>query len=365
MKSVLVLQNEVKAYRKPVYNQLAHDYQVTVLHTGRPSLDENDRYREVITSKKMLWRFHIQPHGQLVDLIKNADVVIAMFDLSWPSYITPLFWRNRPKYVLWGHWYSTSQLANRARNYLMKRADRMLMYGEEEVQRMVESGIDPIKIVIAPNTVHIPDATDSSGAPKRSFLFIGRLQAETRRNSKRADLLIEAFAQLQGLISEKIVLNIVGGGDEKGSLEQLAKELGIADKVIFHGHIDNTKILSKLFIESIALVSPGHVGLSVLQAFGHGVPVVTGKAIQYREETQHLHNMLTGSRVIMGPEYYNLKHEINSILVESKQELKVALKTLCDSPGYAQQLGSSAFTLYNNSRSLTRMVEGFKKAIEQ
>ena len=365
MKSVLILQNEIKPYRKPVYNGLAAFCDVVVLHSGTRSVTANDSYREIITPQQHLWRFHLQPKLRLRNIIESFDVVIAMFDLSWPLYIAPLFWRTRPKYVLWGHWYSTSRVSNFVRNYLMKRADKLLMYGSEEVQRMISCGISSSKIVVAPNTVHVPNSLDYSSHHKSSLLFIGRLESAARRNSKRVDILISVFARLQGLIPDNLVLDIVGSGDEKECLIQLATKLNILDKVFFHGHVDDNLTISQLFATSIALVSPGHVGLSVLQSFAHGVPVVTGKSVQYRRERQHLFNLMTGNTVIMGPEYYNLLHNHNSLLVETSFELELALKQLCTNSSYAAELGRNAFQYYVRERSLSRMLEGFRQVIEE
>lgn len=365
MKSVLILQNEIMEYRKPVYNGLAAFYDVTVLHSGRPSVKEGDRYREVIVPGRRLWRFHLQPGSPLNGMIGEFDAVIAMFDLAWPAYLAPLFWRKRPKYILWGHWYSTNQFANVFRDFLLKRADQLLMYGGEEIDRMIAQGIAPAKIIVAPNTVHVPEHKDYSSSPKNSLLFVGRLQGGSRRNSKRADLLLESFAAIKGRISEDVVVDIVGGGDESGTLKRLADKLGIAEKVKFHGHIDDNRILTGLFAKAIAFVSPGHVGLSVLQSFAHGVPVVTGKAIQHRRETQHLHNVLTGTPVIIGPEYYNLRDGHNALLVEKQPELNAAMERLCNDRDLAARLGHNAYQHYVNERPLSRMLEGFRKAIEE
>ena len=365
MTSILILQNEIRAYRKPVYNELAKWYEVVVLHSGVQSVTEHDHYREIIAPQKLFCRFHIQPNSPFGNIIQDFDVVIAMFDLSWPAYLAPLFWRKRPKYVLWGHWYSTNQLSNLARNYLMKRADRLLMYGGEEIERMVMNGVDRNKIVVASNTVHLQNPIDTSSEPKSSLIFIGRLQAGSRRNSKRADILIKSFASLQGSIRDDIVLDIVGSGEEEKALKYLATKLNIANKVNFHGHIDDSERLSNLFLKSIALVSPGHVGLSTLQSFGHGVPVVTGKAVQYRKETQHLHNVLTDEKVVMGPEYYNLWHGKNALLVKTKQELKKTLEKLCNDPSLAAKLGMNAYQYYSRKRSLSQMLDGIRKVIEE
>lgn len=109
--SILILQNQIMEYRKPVYNGLAEEYEVTVLHSGPPSVKEGDRYREIITPQKLLWRFHLQPSSPLGKMIGNFDAVIAMFDLAWPAYLAPLFWHKRPKCILWGHRYCSNKNA--------------------------------------------------------------------------------------------------------------------------------------------------------------------------------------------------------------------------------------------------------------
>jgi glycosyltransferase involved in cell wall biosynthesis len=365
MKSLTILQNEIPAYRKPVYNGLAKSYRVTVLHCGRKSVSETDFYKEIILPRRTLGPVYTHSMSRIHDIIRTSDAVIAMFDLRWPCYLIPLLYRSRPKYILWGHWYSTSQIANSIRDWLMRRADRLLMYGGEEVERMVSRGIDRDRIVIAPNTVDVPGSTDTSFQAKNSFLFVGRLEAAARRNSKRADLLITSFAKLQGQIEDDIGLDIVGDGDERQFLARLAEGLGIGTKVRFHGHVDDPHVLSTLFGKAFALVSPGHVGLSVLQAFGHGVPIVTGKAVPRGAETQHLFNVATGAPVIMGPEYYNLRHATNSWLYETDAELLSVLARLCNEPRFAAELGQNAFRHYATERTLDHMLDGFRRAIEE
>ena len=226
MKSVLILQNEIMEYRKPVYNGLAKDYEVVVLHSGRPSVKESDRYREVITQRKQVWRFYLQPNSPLGKMIGNFDAVIAMFDLAWPAYLAPLFWRKRSKYILWGHRYSSNRIACTVRDQLMKRADRLLVYGDEEVERMIARGVDPTKIAIAWNTIQVLNHRDYSDADKTSLLFVGRLQER-----KRIDLFIETFAKLQGRIDDEVTLDIVGGGEIENELRQIAENLRIPQEV--------------------------------------------------------------------------------------------------------------------------------------
>ena len=60
MKKLLILQNEIMAYRKPVYNGLAADYNVTVLHSGEPTVQPEDAYREILLPCHRFGPFMIQ-----------------------------------------------------------------------------------------------------------------------------------------------------------------------------------------------------------------------------------------------------------------------------------------------------------------
>lgn len=65
---------------------------------------------------------------------------------------------------------------------------------------------------------------------KKEFLYIGRLSKE-----KQVDHIIKAFYYLE----DNYVLNIVGDGENKEDLIELAKSLKVENKVFFHGFQDN------------------------------------------------------------------------------------------------------------------------------
>ena len=342
MKSVLILQNKLVEYRRAIFNFLAAYYDVVILHSGRPATGVADHYREIIVPQTKLGPFHFQRYATIRETQQRFDVVIAMFDLHWPAYLLSLLYRERPKYILFGHRYSGNWIANVLRDSLMRRADRLLMYGAEEIGRMIERGIDPGKIVVAPNTIHVANHEDHSGALKRSLLFVGRLQER-----KRIDLIIESFARLQGRISDEIVLDIVGSGKLETALQRRAIDLGLSRKVVFHGRIDDHERLSTLFSDAYAYVSPGPVGLGVLHSFAYGVPVLTMRSGRH------------------GPEFHNLRHAHNAMICESVENLDEAMEWVCNEPGLARELGRNAYSHYRGKRTLEHMIAGFRKAIEE
>ncbi len=93
------------------------------------------------------------------------------------------------------------------------------------------------------------------------------------RAVKRIPDIIKVFNNIQKEIPSKLMM--VGEGPEKEPAEQLAKELGIEDKVVFLGNsyeIDRILCYSDLFMLPSETES---FGLSALEAMASGVPVIS------------------------------------------------------------------------------------------
>ena len=92
------------------------------------------------------------------------------------------------------------------------------------------------------------------------LVFAGRLL-----ECKHLDKLIKALSKLQG---RDFVLDIIGTGPEEAPLKALAEELGIKDRVVFHGRLPREEVLSFMRkAHSFVMVSKGEVfGLVYLEA---------------------------------------------------------------------------------------------------
>jgi glycosyltransferase involved in cell wall biosynthesis len=98
--------------------------------------------------------------------------------------------------------------------------------------------------------------------------YIGRLV-----KVKGVDLLVQAVAEIA---KEKIVtLDVVGDGEERANLEELAQRLGIAENVHFYGRqADVGKFLNKSDIFVYPSVWQEVFGISIVEAMAHGLPCV-------------------------------------------------------------------------------------------
>jgi glycosyltransferase involved in cell wall biosynthesis len=340
-KRVLILQGQIAPYRRPLFNALGADYDVTVLHAGPSARRAGDQFSEIIVPSRQIGGFYVQSPQIISRAIADSDATIAMFDLHWPAYLLPIFTRRKCRFILHGHRYKGSVLPDTVRDILMQRADCLLMYGDEEVDKMVARGIRREKIVIAPNTVEVGNYVDFSGENKSSVIFVGRLQER-----KRIDLAIRAFGSLRDTLPPNIVFDIVGSGEIEHELRQLANEVGVRDRVIFHGSVEDNEILASLFRRAVAYVSPGPVGLGVLHSFAFGVPVITLQSGRH------------------GPEFWNLDHGVNAIVASDEASLFEAIRYVFFNSSVARTLGQNAYLHYSGKRTLHHLVDGFKAAIE-
>lgn len=192
--------------------------------------------------------------------------------------------------VVWGHGYSKqdSRLRVWLRNRVGRQADAIMLYTHGVAQRMIDRwGFDPQRVFVAQNAVDQtpiqaaredwaarPDdlqafAADHGLDRTRCVAFVSRLLAENR-----PDRLIQAVALLQARLPGCTAV-LIGDGPERPRLEQQARELGVADHVRFTGALYGETDLAPWLLNCGVFCYPENVGLSLLTAFGFGLPAVT------------------------------------------------------------------------------------------
>jgi glycosyltransferase involved in cell wall biosynthesis len=106
------------------------------------------------------------------------------------------------------------------------------------------------------------------------ILFVGRVTGE-----KQIDVLIKAFATLDPSLDAK--LEIVGGGDQKRNLENLAAQLGLGDRVTFTGYVSDEE-LRETYTRATVLAMPSIAELQsivTMEAMASALPVVAANAM--------------------------------------------------------------------------------------
>ena len=129
------------------------------------------------------------------------------------------------------------------------------------------------------------DGAGRRRAGRPTLLVVGRLSAP-----KGFDVAVRALAEL-GARGTKATLEVAGDGPERGALERLARELGVAEQVRFHGALDHGALLP-LYRRAWLLLAPSRVmpngrrdGIPnvVVEAMAMGVPCAGSRACGLEE----------------------------------------------------------------------------------
>lgn len=151
------------------------------------------------------------------------------------------------------------------------KADRLITVNAEQRDGLVALGYPAERIALIPNVLPVdeipPFVARAMTAPPR----IGTLRLLVRE--KGVDVLVEAVALLSKR-SIAVELHIGGTGDQEQSLRTQARNLGITDRVRFHGWVDD----QAGFLAGIDLyVMPSRhetFGIGILEAQAAGLAVI-------------------------------------------------------------------------------------------
>jgi glycosyltransferase involved in cell wall biosynthesis len=336
---ILVIQPDCRDYRIPLFERLSDDFIITLLHFGKKKFINGDSVSELELNIKKITSFKYIEN--LREECNKFDCIITVFDPHWVNCFTLPFLTKKPV-IFWGHGVGRSKFVSQLRKIVGKRAQSLITYDEEGKQSLIDIGLIPQKIFVAPNTIHVSNSQNFSHEEKDSILYVGRLQKR-----KELDVLIKSFAQIYHQLPENTGLKILGDGDQVLSdLKRLTQHLEISNKIEFVKGTTDDEELAQHFKQAYCYASPGPVGLGVLHSFAYGIPVITF------EDRDH------------GPEVSNLKNNENALLVDgNNRDFGESLVKLINT-GAFKKLGDNAYQHYSNSRTIEQMVLGFREAIE-
>ena len=178
------------------------------------------------------------------------------------------------------------RLTRALETYALKQADAVTTICEGLRRDIVARGVPANKVTVIPNAVDI-EKFSMGGTPdlalkeqlglggSRLIGFIGSFYAY-----EGLDVLLRAVPKLVARMPDLRVL-LVGGGPQDEQLRQLAKDLNIADKVVFTGRVPHDQVnkyydlldvlvYPRLSMRLTDLVTP----LKPLEAMAQGTPIV-------------------------------------------------------------------------------------------
>jgi glycosyltransferase involved in cell wall biosynthesis len=301
---VAICQPLIPAYRLPLFERLGAlpNIELTVYaggNEGSLKAFHNGASFRVVPAPVHHWAFGLRGQFAQVTALRRRkfDLLIAPWDIHFLT-LAPAVALARSigiPIVLWGHGYSLRPhpLTDAARNFCGKLANAVLVYSGTIAEQLIEERrFSSDRVFIAANALDqspiqaarhdwlnrpwdLADFQRTHGLDAaQTIIFISRLEP-----ANRIDLLLKATAALsQQRPGLKTV--IIGDGSHRSQLERQAHSLGIEGGVIFAGAIYDESSLAPWMLSGTLFCYPTNVGLSLLHAFGYGLPAVTSSNIR-------------------------------------------------------------------------------------
>ena len=342
---LLLHQEEILHYRVVIYNYLSEFLKgrgIALSVLAETVQDDNPHPIE--------FRYlHVKP--TVVNIVRmvreiRPEVIILFVNLKH-LYLFPVLVfakMNGIKTIYWGHGKDLQNPDSKIKNYLYRLefnlVDRILLYSTSLTELINKSNRH--KVTVANNTLatnrkhfsleELLEVRDKYGIGENTLIIcVGRIQ-----KYKRIPDLIAAFAQIR---NPDVGLLLVGSDDEEllGALD---------DRRIHYLGAVYGEELEKLLSLSNIYCMPGAIGLSIVDAFQYGLPIVT-------EDVQH------------GPEIMYLKPDVNGFIVPvgNIKALSEKLELLAGDVALREHMSERALYEINTSGSIENMCGGFLDAI--
>lgn len=292
-REVLLLQTAVAHYQHAAFGLLARRLDGRlVVASGRDYFDPMIRstysadgtlYAEnvFLGGRRFLWqrgvaRYALRAEAVICEL--NPRILSTWLILASRRLL------HRPT-ILWGHaWPRRGSEARTdvVRGLMRSMANLIIVYSEAEAVELRQR-TPLLRVIAAPNAMY---TRDEIGVPvpgdvsSCDFVYAGRLIEE-----KHPDLLARAFLSVRSHLPSTARLIIVGDGPLRDVLEPLAAQS--EGSVLLLGQITDTERLRAVYANAVASVSPGTVGLSIVQSFAFGVPMIIADAERHGPEVSY------------------------------------------------------------------------------
>lgn len=345
-KVLLINQEKIPHYRVTSYNYLAEylarqGFDLTVVSEGT---QEGNTHKVEFKHKEISLTF-----TKLANVILELDPEVIIYWVRLRHlYLFPMLLFIKllgKKAIYWGHGtdlYGDESLwlKKYANNIEYRISDALILYGEH-LKKYVKRRHHH-KTFIANNTLYFneyqPEQHDKKSClskygikTSKNIIYIGRMQ---RR--KRLEDLFRAFK----LIDSHDVGLILVGPDMDGILSEIQ-----GDNIYKLGSIYGDDRLD-LLAASDVFCMPGPVGLSIVDSFYCGLPIVT----EAGEES---------------PESMYLKDGINGFIVPKGdvEQLAAKLRMLLEDDKLRERFAQAAKTEISTNGHIDRMCEGFSNAL--
>lgn len=282
MKKLIILQTITPDYRRRLFEFLEKKLGTNfILYGGDTFFQSSIKSDHCIKkekinnffffNKKILFQtgiWHLLLLNDIIVLELNPRIIS-----NWIFLIIRMLFRK--KTVLWGHAWPREGKGGKSdtvRNLMRHLADEIIVYTKTQEIELKERMPDK-KIRSAANALYfaseIKKNTNFNSKIKNNIIYVGRLTEE-----KKPLFLVRSFLNAIKYLPEETKLFLIGEGEEKSKIIDFLKKKNATEKVLVKGHISKYEDLLLYYNKSLVSISPGYVGLSIIQSFSFGVPML-------------------------------------------------------------------------------------------
>jgi len=364
---VAITTNIITTYRKGFYDRLF----------SRPDIDVTVYCQDYMPGMNLLSIHKQYPRNiKIIKFISAKKEKIVWQFLPWKEIITKydvVFISGNPRVlsdvvlgtllrlmgkrvVLWtmAHSYRGNKLTENIRLLWSRIFQNIFVYTDKEVEYLKEKGFRNHYILGMNNGLDQKniDSIVSKWTEEKTTkwmelndyqnkkIIISCARLETKNNFR---LVIEALPKIVQKIPN-LLWFLIGGGDEEENLKKLASKLRVEKHIVFLGAIYEEEKLAPYFLSSLLFIHPAAIGLSILHAFGYGIPVIVHDQI-------NLH----------GPEYAAFQNDLTgkNFKFNDPDDLANVIITLLNNPNKINQMKRNVQKIAREQYNVDIMVDRF------
>ena len=264
---------------EPVYylnDKVKITYLTNKLPKKNTSLKENLKnfeFVKLITNSLVRFSQYCLHNKVVIESIKNIENSIIISTRNEHTKLINKYSKDSNKLIAQLHCdYSQYKGYLKDIKYRYNNIDYLLLLTEElknEIEPELTELNKKTKCLTVPN--FIKDTEDTKGIErKKQIISVGRLSVE--KGFERLLLIWEKFS----VDNEGYILKIVGDGEEKEKLIQLAQSLDISDSVVFTGFLSNDEVIEEIRKSKIYVMTSLQEALPMvlIESISKGTPVV-------------------------------------------------------------------------------------------
>lgn len=261
----------------------------------------------------------------VLKLFNEFDVLVVDGNLRHltQAILSTVFKLFGKKIIIWSNVYTFGGTKQKQTFRLKwwKMFDNFLMYTENDVKELSNLGFDTKNIISINNglnqnliekEIKCWDNDLLIKFKKKHNINSENIIISSGRVNKVNEhiLIIEAIKDVKLTITD-ILWIVIGNGSELENLKQVIRDNGLTDNVLLLGEIYNEEKKCPWFLISKAFIHPGPIGLSLFNAFGYSLPVITHDKTSYH-----------------GPEFSLFEVDKTGYLFQYKNSNDLALKIM-------------------------------------